>query len=77
MNIVKLLQEGNHQIIVLPEDYHLQGDEVYIKKVGNAIVIISKDNPWQSLFNSLDLFSEDFMESREEPNLHPGEDLFE
>ncbi|WP_216701559.1 antitoxin [Gloeothece verrucosa] len=45
--------------------------------MGNAIVLISQDNPWQSLVKSLDLFSEDFMENREQPKQQPREELFE
>ncbi|MCM2408153.1 antitoxin [Anabaena sp. PCC 7938] len=47
---------------MLPEGFQLTGTEVYIKKIGNAIVLIAKDNPWQSLIDSLDNFSDDFQE---------------
>jgi antitoxin VapB len=48
----------------------------YIKKVGNAIILIPKNNPWQTLWNSRDLFSDDFMETREQPPLPEREELF-
>ncbi|MEH1935413.1 MAG: type II toxin-antitoxin system VapB family antitoxin [Nostoc sp.] len=67
MNTAKLTTDGTHQIVILPEDFQLPGTEVYIKKIGNAIVLIAKDNPWQSLIESLDNFSDDFMNSREQP----------
>lgn len=67
MNTIRLTQKDNHQWLELPEEYQMQGQEVYIKKIGNVIVLIPKDNPWQTLFNSLDLFSDDFMETREQP----------
>jgi antitoxin VapB len=60
MNTAKLSTDGKHQIVILPEEFQLSGNEVYIKKIGNAIVLIAKDNPWQSLFDSLDEFSDDF-----------------
>jgi antitoxin VapB len=44
----------------------MAGTEVYIKKVGNAIVLIAKDNPWQSLFEGLEQFSEDFIITRDQ-----------
>ncbi|MEG3437048.1 AbrB/MazE/SpoVT family DNA-binding domain-containing protein [Pannus brasiliensis CCIBt3594] len=65
MQTAKISTDGTHQIVILPEDFPNLGSEVYIKKVGQAIVLISKDNPWQSLFDSLDQFSEDFMSDRE------------
>ncbi|XGV96053.1 MAG: antitoxin [Leptolyngbya sp. BL-A-14] len=73
MNTAKISTDGTHQIVILPEDFKVTGTEVYIKKVGNAIVLIAKDNPWQSLFESLDDFSDDFMVSREQPLLEQRE----
>jgi antitoxin VapB len=40
-------------------------------------VVIPKTNPWQPLIDSLSLFSEDFMETREQPQLESREDIFE
>lgn len=76
MEIAKLKIENNQQIIVLPEKYHLEGSEVYVKKIGDTIILISTNNPYQSLWNSLDLFSEDFMENRQQLSLEKREDLF-
>ncbi|MGV0102621.1 type II toxin-antitoxin system VapB family antitoxin [Nostoc sp. DSM 114160] len=67
MNTAKLTTDGTHQIVILPEDFQLPGTEVYIKKIGNAIVLIAKDNPWESLIDSLDNFSDDFMTTRVQP----------
>jgi antitoxin VapB len=69
MNTAKISTDGTHQIVILPEDFQMMGTEVYVKKVGNTIVLIAKDNPWQSLFDSLEQFSEDFMTAREQPPL--------
>ncbi|MCC5614615.1 AbrB/MazE/SpoVT family DNA-binding domain-containing protein [Nostoc sp. CHAB 5836] len=67
MNTAKLTTDGTRQMVILPEDFQLTGTEVYIKKIGNAIVLIAKDNPWQSLIGSLDNFSDDFMNSIDQP----------
>jgi antitoxin VapB len=69
MNTAKISTDGIHQIVILPEDFKMAGTEVYIKKVGNAIVLIAKDNPWQSIFESLGQFSDDFMITRDQPPL--------
>lgn len=69
MNTAKIGTDGIHQVVILPKDFQVTGTEVYIKKVGNAIILIAKDNPWQSLFESLDQFSDDFMTSRDQPPL--------
>ncbi|BBD56469.1 antitoxin [Planktothrix agardhii] len=75
MDTAKLLKNSNEQTLVLPEEYQFSGDEVYLKKIGNVLILIPKDNPWQSLFESLNLFSEDFMESREQPALEIREEF--
>ena len=51
----------------LPESVHLNTQQVVVKQVGPALVLIPVENSWQSLFDSLDQFSEDFMEQREQP----------
>ena len=77
METAKLLTDENGQIVVLPAAFHLNGTEVYIKRVGNAIVLLNKDNPWQTLIESLEQFSDDFMETREQPPLSDRESPFE
>nr|WP_325034769.1 AbrB/MazE/SpoVT family DNA-binding domain-containing protein [Nostoc sp. 'Lobaria pulmonaria (5183) cyanobiont'] len=62
-------------MVILPEDFQLTGTEVSIKKIGNAIVLIAKDNPWQSLIDSPDNFSDDFMNSRVQPVLDTRENF--
>ncbi|MEM9220282.1 MAG: type II toxin-antitoxin system VapB family antitoxin [Cyanobacteria bacterium P01_F01_bin.150] len=69
MNTAQISTNGSHQIVILPEGFQLVGNEVYIKKVGTAIVLVNKENPWESLFNSLEQFSDDFMSTREQPPL--------
>ncbi|WP_008315933.1 antitoxin [Leptolyngbya sp. PCC 6406] len=69
MNTAQISTDGTHQIVILPEDFKMLGTEVYIKKVGSAIVLIAKDSPWQSLFESLEQFSDDFMTTRDQPPL--------
>ena len=76
MKTAKLKTEKRHQVIVLAEEYQVEGDEFYVKKVGNAIVLISVDNPYQSLWDSLELFSDDFLEQREQPALEQREEIF-
>ncbi|MBD1214857.1 MAG: AbrB/MazE/SpoVT family DNA-binding domain-containing protein [Dolichospermum circinale Clear-D4] len=66
MNTAKLTSDGTHQTVILAPDFKMTGTEVYIKKIGNAIILISKDNPWQTLIDSLNQFSDDFMMTRDQ-----------
>ncbi|HUT19254.1 MAG TPA: type II toxin-antitoxin system VapB family antitoxin [Anaerolineae bacterium] len=77
MQTAKLFKNGRSQAVRLPKEFRFQGDRVFIKKVGNAVVLIPYQKPWQPLFESLGQFSDDFMESREQPTQQEREHLFE
>ncbi|MFO1431897.1 MAG: type II toxin-antitoxin system VapB family antitoxin [Candidatus Competibacteraceae bacterium] len=77
MKTAKLFQNGQSQAVRLPKAFRLPGDKVYIKKVGNAIVLLPVQQPWETLFESLQLFSEDFMDERNQPPQQQREALFE
>lgn len=57
---------SGEQVIKLPESFKIEDDKVYLKKIGNSIYIIPFHNPWQSMVDSLDNFSYDFMDDRGE-----------
>jgi len=73
----KLFQNGQSQAVRLPKDYRFEGDKVFIKRVGDSVVLLPYHAAWQTLFESLNLFSEDFMEQREQPSVSERENLFE
>jgi antitoxin VapB len=77
MKTAKLFQNGQSQAVRLPKEFRFKDDRVYIKKVGDAVILIPYQNPWQSLFDSLDQFSDDFIESREQPAPQNRENIFE
>lgn len=77
MQTAKLFQNGQSQAVRLPKEFRFQGDKVFIKRMGNAVVLLPYHEAWQSLFDSLDLFSDDFMVEREQPIQPPREGLFE
>lgn len=55
------------QMIKIPDNFKINDDKVYLKKVGNTLYIIPFHNPWQSMFDSVNEFSEDFMDDRQQP----------
>jgi antitoxin VapB len=77
MKTAKLFKNGRSQAVRLPQDFRFSGSEVFIKRQGNAVILIPVDHPWDSLINSLDKFSDDFMVDREQPPQQEREDLFE
>lgn len=78
MQTAKLFQNGQSQAIRLPKNFRFSGKEVFIKKLGNATVLLPIENPWEVLVHSLSKFSPDFMDSRHQPSQQQNrEDLFE
>jgi antitoxin VapB len=67
METTKLFMSGRSQAVRLPKAYRIAGTEVFIKKVGNAIVLIPETDPWETLFECLDLFEPGFRIEREQP----------
>ncbi len=75
MQTAKIFTNGRSQAVRLPKEFRFSDEDVYIKKVGNMVILLPKDDPWSSLINSLDQFTEDFMEIREQPDQTPRENV--
>jgi antitoxin VapB len=76
MKTAKLFQNGQSQAVRLPKEFRFDGDEVIIKRSGNAVVLIPANHSWDVLASSLDKFSADFMDNRNQPEQQSREDLF-
>ncbi|MBU1403821.1 MAG: antitoxin [Proteobacteria bacterium] len=75
MNTAKIFKSGNSQAVRLPKGFQLEGNEVYIKRVGKNIILTTKDDPWAGLIDSLDMFSDDFMAERQQPPANQREEF--
>lgn len=76
MDIAKLFLNGRSQAVRLPREYRFEGTEVFIKRVGKTVVLIPVTESWQTMIDSLDLFSDDFLASRDQPQEQAREPLF-
>jgi antitoxin VapB len=77
MDTTRIFRSGNSQAVRLPKEYRMEGEKVYIKRVGEIVLLIPYAVGWDVLFDSLSMFSEDFMEAREQPEIQVREDAFE
>jgi len=66
MKVAKLFKNGESQAVRLPKEFRFAGDEVFIKRVGSAVVLL-KAKSWDTLLESLEKFPSDFMSEREQP----------
>ena len=77
MDTAKLFQNGQSQAVRLPKQYRFTGDKVLIKRVGKAVVLLPCEEAWSTLFDSLEQFSADFMEERQQPESQTRDNMFE
>ena len=76
MRTAKVFMSGNSQAVRLPKEYQVDDTELFVQKIGNTIVLFSKENPWEAFERSLGEFSDDFMaEGRNQPPAQERDDL--
>jgi len=76
METAKLFQNGKSQAVRLPKEFRFKGDRVYIKRVGQAIVLMPYASSWQILLEGLAHFSTDFMSDYAQPPVQDRGDAF-
>lgn len=67
MQEAKIFKNGQSQAVRLPKEFRFDGDSVFINRVGQAVFLISKDDPWRSLVDACGKVSDDFMKERIQP----------
>ena len=69
MQTAKIFQNGRSQAIRLPKEFRFEGKEVYIRKVGQKVILSVKPESWKDFFYSDKRTTSDFMKTREQLNL--------
>jgi antitoxin VapB len=67
MRTARLFKNGDSQAVRLPKEFRFDGSEVFIKRVGSAVVLLPRSRSWDALVESLAKFPADFLEAREQP----------
>ncbi len=71
MQTAKLFKNGRSQAVRLPKDFRFDGDEVYVRREGDSVVLSPKktpaENPWKDFFEALDMFDPAFPIERHQP----------
>jgi antitoxin VapB len=68
MKLAKLFKNGESQAVRLPKEFRFAGTEVFIQRVGNAVVLLPKAKSWDVLIDSITKFPADFMQERDQPS---------
>ena len=65
-----VFKSGNGQAVRIPKEFHLDDDEVQIRRRGKTLVLEPRKRSWTQLFESLDKFTDDFIaEGRQQSTL--------
>jgi len=76
MQTARLFINGRSQAVRLPKEYQFRGENVYIKKVEEAVILVPFDKEWEVFMHGLNSFSDDFMsEGRFQGNDQEREEL--
>lgn len=78
MQTAQVVYQGAIQSVRLPEELRIEGSEVFVKRIGRSLLLIPKTvNRWDMLRESLDQFTADYMEDREQPAQQHRQGVFE
>jgi len=61
MQTARLFANGRSQAVRLPKEYQFAGENVYIQRVGEAVILFPVDKQWEVFLHGLNSFSGDFM----------------
>jgi antitoxin VapB len=61
MQTARLFLNGRSQAVRLPKEYQFNGENVYIQKVGEAVLLFPLKKEWEVFMNGLNNFSDDFL----------------
>jgi antitoxin VapB len=64
MQTARLFSNGRSQAVRLPKEFQFNGENVYIKKIGEAVILVPFDKDWEVFMHGLNSFSDDFMPER-------------
>jgi antitoxin VapB len=64
METAKIFMNGRSEAVRLPKTCRFGADEVYVKKVGDLVLLFPKKKAWDVFIHGLDGFTEDFMNER-------------
>lgn len=70
MDTAKIFENGRSQAIRLPKKFRFTGEEVFIQRLGDVVMLIPKETAWDTFLTSLDGFTEDFMAEGRDQVLH-------
>ncbi|MBR1645265.1 MAG: AbrB/MazE/SpoVT family DNA-binding domain-containing protein [Selenomonadaceae bacterium] len=64
METAKIFSNSESQMVALPKNFRLKGEEVFVNKFADAIVLIPKERTLAETEELLEMFTKDFMNDK-------------
>lgn len=61
MRTAKIFEDEQGQVVRLPKEYRFDSAEVAISKIGEAVILVPKEDQWAGFLCSFDCFTADYM----------------
>ena len=61
MEYAKIFSNGGSQAVRLPISCRFEQDEVLVNRIGKAVILLPKEDPWAAALQGLQLFTDDFL----------------
>lgn len=69
METAKLFENGKSQAVRLPKKFRMPGTEVVVQRLGHAIMLVPKEEVWETFMSGINNFTDDFMPEGREPEI--------
>ena len=69
METAKLFENGKSQAVRLPKKFRMPGKEVVVQRLGHAIMLVPKEDVWETFISGINSFTDDFMLEGREPEI--------
>jgi len=61
----KIFSNGRSQAVRLPKEFRFDAEEVYIRRVGDQVILSAKEPDWKDFFEEASAFGNDFLAERD------------
>ena len=66
VDTARLFMTGRSQAVRLPREYRFEGEEVIIKRVGDGVLLLPRNNAWKNLLSAVYDHPDDFVFERDQ-----------
>jgi antitoxin VapB len=70
MQTARLFIDGRSQAVRLPKEYQFKGNDVYIQKIRDAVILFPMDKEWETFLYGLNNFSDDYFSGGQDQGIN-------